>query len=347
MKRLNSSDIAKLAGVSRSTVSRVINNYPNVPDETRERVMAVIKENHYYPQVCGQMLNGMKKKTIGLFWLSRAAIAQDTLSSSYFMNIVDAATSHDYLVLSCVLDNLTDKKNIQFVRKVFMEGRIDAGIFIGANNNDPLLAELLEAGEIIGAFDYYHTGDPIPNCITVNYERDSGEKAIDYLYALGHRNIAVIDGDMTRLSSLDRHESYMRSIMKHGLTIRNEWLAYGGITQHSGYLAARQMLENCRDNLPTAIFANNDAVAFGVYKACEELGLRIPEDLSVIGVDGHINGRYIQPPLTTIVFDFRQIFSTLVARVIDAVEQKQPICQTEYFEGKLTERASCQRVEAE
>lgn len=347
MKRVNSSDIAKLAGVSRSTVSRVINNYPNVPDETRQRVMKVIRENNYYPQISGQMLNGMKKKTIGLFWLSRASIAQDSLSSSYFMNIVDAATEHNYLVLSCILDNLTDKKNIQFVRKVFMEGRIDAGIFIGAANNDPLLEELLEAGEIIGAFDFYRTGAPTPNCITVNFEQNSGEKAIDYLYDLGHREIAVIDGDMTRLSSLDRHESFMCSMMKHGLPIRNEWLAYGGITQRTGYAAAMKMLDACGERLPTAIFANNDAVAFGVYRALKERGLRIPEDISVIGVDGHINAIHATPPLTSICFDFRRMFSSLVTRVIDAIEQKGEVPTVEYFEGKLTERASCRVIDPE
>ena len=340
MKRMNSADIARLAGVSRSTVSRVINNYPNVPDETRQRVMKVIKENHYYPQLCGQMLNGTKSRTIGLFWVSRASIALDPLSSSYFMNIVDAATAHDYLVLSCILDNLTDARNVQFVRRVFMEGRIDAGIFIGANNSDPLLVELLEAGEIIGVFDYYQE-QPVPNCITANFERCSGEKAVDYLYGLGHRRIAFIDGDLNRLSCLDRHESFIRGMLKHGLSIRSDWMVFGGITQTPGYQATRRLLENARGDLPTAIFATNDAVAFGVYQACRELGLSIPGDISVIGVDGHINDTHIDPPLTTIAFDFRRMFSSLVARIIDAIDQKEGVETVAFHDGTLCERASC------
>lgn len=345
MKRLNSTDIARLAGVSRSTVSRVINNYPNVPEETRRRVMDVIKQNHYYPQLSGQLLSGMKSKTIGLFWLSRSSIAMDALSSSYFMHIVDAATEHGYMVLSCILDDLTDKKNIQFVRRVYMEGRIDAGIFVGAGSNDPLLSELLEMGMIVGAFDYRHLGEPSPNCITVNFERNSGEKAVDYLCSLGHRRIAAIDGDMNRLSCVDRHESFMRGMSQHGLTIRSEWLTYGGITSTSGYTAAKRLLEDCRGDLPTAIFANNDSVAFGVYRACQELGLRIPEDLSVIGVDGHLNAAHITPALTTIGFDFRSMFRSLVSRVIATLEQREDVVQTEYGAGTLLERSSCRRLQ--
>lgn len=344
MKRLNSSDIAKLAGVSRSTVSRVINNYPNVPEETRRRVMQVIKENHYYPQVCGQMLNGMKKKTIGLFWVSRAAIAQDTLSSSYFMHIVDAATANGYLVLSCILEDLTEAKNVQFARKVFMEGRIDAGIFFGVNNDEPLLTELIEAGEIVGVFDFEEQNEAA-NCLAVNFEQDSGAKAIDYLVSLGHRRIAVIDGGLTRVSCRDRRESALRALEKHGIALPEGWQVEGGITQRTGYAAAKQLLENCGGDLPTAIFANNDAVAFGVYRALHEAGLRIPEDISVIGVDGHISGEHTQPPLTTIMFDFKHMFSDLVNRVVSTIEQAENVPQTVYIEGRLTERASCRRID--
>ena len=344
MKRVNSNDIARLAGVSRSTVSRVINNYPNVPEETRQRVMKIIRENHYYPQLSGQMLNGMRNKTIGLFWLSRSSIALDSLSSSYFMNIIDAASARDYLVLSCVLDNLTDEKNIRFVRKVFMEGRIDGGIFIGPNSNDPLITELAEGGEIVGVFDFDTSSIQSTSLIAANFESDSGEHAVDYLYKLGHRRIAIIDGDMSRLSSFQRHESYMRSMLRHGLTLRNDWLTYGGITQKSGYQAAKRMLESCMGDLPTAICANNDAVAFGVYDACRELGLRIPEDISVIGIDGHSHGAEIQPPLTTIGFKFRSIFTSLTSRVIDAIEEQSDIPQAEAFTGVLIERASCREV---
>lgn len=346
MKRINSNDIAKLAGVSRSTVSRVLNGYANVPEETRNKVMKIVKENHYYPQLSGQLLTGMNTKTIGLFWFGRSAIAHDSLTSSYFMHIIDAAAQRGYLVLSCILENLTDKKNINYIRKIFMEGRIDAGIFVGTSNTEPLVDELASLDKIVGMFDYYHENENDPRKISVNFDRNSGESTIDYLYSLGHRKIAIIDGDLSRLSCIHRHESYMRGLIKHNLPIQNKWMSYGGIVQQSGYEAAKKMLSECMDDLPTAVCANNDGVAFGVYQACKELGLRIPEDISVVGADGHQNGLYCDPPLTTYAFDFREMFASLVNRVIDTVEQKENVPQSEFIDSFLVERASCRRIES-
>lgn len=344
MKRLTSTDIAKLAGVSRSTVSRVINNYPNVPEATRQRVMEVIQENHYYPQLSGQLLSGMKSRTIGLFWLSRSSIAPDSLSSSYFMHIVDAATAHGYMVLSCILGDLSDEKNEQFVRRVFMEGRVEAGIFVGARAKEPLIAELLDMGMIVGAFDYGLDVPHSENCIMANFEPDSGEKAVDHLVTLGHRRIATIVGDLNRLSCINRYDSYRHAMEAHGLPCKPAWCVTGGITRRGGYEAAMQLLQGSREDMPTAIFANNDNAAFGVYEACQELGLRIPEDISVIGVDGHANAAHIQPPLTTVSFDFRSMFRGLVDRVIAAIEQQESVETVVQAAGELIERDSCRRL---
>ena len=343
MKKLTSNDIAKLAGVSRSTVSRVINGYDNVPEETRKKVMKVIKDNNYYPLLSGQLLTGKKTKTIGLFWLGRS-IAHDSLTSSYFMHVIDAATDQGYLVLSCVLDNLTDKENINFVKKTFMEGRIDAGIFVGTTNNEPLIDHLISLDKIVGLFDFYRENETVSNRFSVNFDRDTGEKAIDYLYGLGHRKIAIIDGDLRRLSCIHRRESYIRGLIKHNLPMQAKWMAFGGIVTDTAYPVAKEMLENCMDDLPTAIAVNNDSAAFGVLAACEELGLRVPEDISVIGADGHEKGIYSNPPLTTFLYDFNHMFSSLVNRVIDAVEEREDIAPSEFIPGTLLERASCRRI---
>lgn len=344
MKRINSNDIAKLAGVSRSTVSRVINGYSNVPEETRKRVMKVIQENHYYPLISGQLLTGKRTETLGLFWIGHSGIAGDSLSSSYFMHVIDAAAQRGYLVLSCFLDNLTDKKNLNYVRKIFMEGRIDGGFFVGVDNNNPLIDELIGLDKVVGLFDYYHENENVPNRITVNFSRDSGEAVIDYLYGLGHRKIAIIDGDLSHLSCIHRHESCIRGFTKHNLSLQNKWMAYGGITSETSYPAAKRMLASCMDDLPTAIFANNDSAAFGVYRACAELGLRIPEDISIVGCDGHADGQYSSPPLTTFAFDFKEMFTSLVNRIIDVIEHKENVPQDVFIEGRLLERSSCRSI---
>jgi LacI family transcriptional regulator len=339
MKQLNSIEIAKLAGVSRSTVSRVINGYSNVPESTRERVMKVIRDNGYYPHLSGQLLAGKKTGTLGFFWISLGDIACDSLSSSYFVNVTEAAAQNGHLILTCILKNLTDCENKCWVKKVFTQGRIDGGIFIGVNNSEPVIEELISNGHVVGIFDHYRADKQEPNRISVNFEDDTGEKAIDYLYERGHRKIAIIDGNMNRYSSAKRHESFLKGMQKHSLEIRGEWMQYADVTEPAGYEAAKRMLASCAE-YPTAICANNDAAAFGVYKAVSEAGLKIPDQISVTGIDGHGRGELSTPPLTTFAFNYHDFFYSLVSRTIAAIEQKPGNPATEFMKSRLVERAS-------
>ncbi|MCL2420904.1 MAG: LacI family transcriptional regulator [Defluviitaleaceae bacterium] len=339
---MNSSQIAKLAGVSRSTVSRVINGYDNVPKSTHDKVMQVIRENNYHPHLSGQLLVGKKTGTLGFFWIKgeNASIAHSELSSAYMVHVVEAAARMGYLILTCILENLTDPENVDWVNKIFMQGRIDAGIFIGVDNEEPLIEDLIAGDNVVGLFDHYHPDRTEPNRISANFEEDTGGKIIDYLHSLGHKKIALIHGDENRYSSAKRKESFLAAMQKHGMEIRPEWMCLGGIDEHQGYQAAKEMLiaSMAAGELPTAICANNDAVAFGVYRALEELNISVPDQISVTGIDGHI--RMIDPSLTTYAFDYYEFFSSLIMRTIAAVEEREDNPTTEFIKGRLVERGS-------
>lgn len=344
MVKMSSSEIARLAGVSRSTVSRVINGYDNVPDATREKVMKVIEESGYIPMLSGQLLAGKKTQTLGFIWVASGRIGDSMLCTSYFMHVTDCAAELGYLVLTCIVPNLTEAKNIDWVRRIFFQGRVDAGVFIGVDNNEPLIEELIERGYIVGLFDHMLYGHDESNRISVNFEVNTGEKAIDYLYGLGHRKIAIVDGNMNRFSFLNRHEGFLRGMSKHNLTIRNEWMCYtDGIVSYEPTLA---MLERCSE-YPTAICAANDDLAFGVYLALKKKGIRIPDEISVVGIDGHPNINQYSPHLTTFGFDFRALFFSLVKRTIDEVEGRHDSRKTEYIESALIERNSCKDLTME
>jgi len=345
-KKLTSSQIAKLAGVSRSTVSRVINGYENVPKATHDKVMQVIQENNYHPHLSGQLLVGKKTGTLGFFWIKGEgpSIAQSELSSAYMVHVVEAAAQRGYLILTCILENLTDPENIYWVNKIFMQGRIDAGIFIGVDNNTALIEDLIAGDNVVGIFDHYHQERSEPNRISANYEEATGSKIIDYLHSLGHKKIALIHGDMNRYSSVKRKERFLKAMEGYGMEIRPEWMCVGGIGEHQGYQAAKKMLKRsmAAGELPTAICANNDSVAFGVYRALQEMNIIIPDHISVTGVDGHI--RIMDPPLTTYAFDYQAFFSSLVTRTIAAVEQKENNLTTEFIKGRLVEGKSCRKI---
>lgn len=344
VKKQNSAEIARLAGVSRSTVSRVVNGYSNVPEETRERVMKVINENGYYPLFSGQLLVGKKTGTLGFFWVSSGTIAKDIQCSEFFVHVTESAAELGYLVLTCIVKNLRDEENINWIKRIFMQGRVDAGIFIGVNNNEPLIEELISRGKIVGIFDHFQPDRNDPNRLSVNFEVDTGEKVIDYVYGLGHRKIALFDGNMNRFSCVKRHEGYIKGLQAHNIEIRHEWMYYADVSETGGYKAVKELLANCSD-YPTVICANNDSAAFGVYKALEEANIRIPDQISVIGIDGHEGANLVHPTLTSFAFDFEKIFYSLVSRTIAVVEQKQDIPFTEFFPSVLVERESCRKLE--
>lgn len=336
---MNSAEIARLAGVSRSTVSRVINGYENVHDETRQKVMKVIEENEYYPTLSGQLLAGKDTGILGTFWVSGTSSVEEIQNSVFFFHLAVAAASLGYLALTRIV-NLNDEKDVQLVKEIFMQGRIDAGIFVGCKNNEPLIEELIAKGKIVGIFDHYHPDRTEPNRISVNFEQDVGVKVIDYLYKMGHRKIGVIDGNINNYCCLMRHDGFIKGMLKNGIEIRAEWMRYAGNEEDPGYIVARQMLDSCGDNLPTAICTINDSVAYGLYRALQEKGIAIPDQVSVIGIDDFEKSKLITPQLTTFAFDFQEIFYSLVDRTIKTVKQCENVPLTEFIPSKFIERDS-------
>jgi LacI family transcriptional regulator len=341
-KDINSFQIAKLAGVSRSTVSRVINNYSNVPEETREKVMKVIQQYDYYPNISARILAGKKTGTIGLFWITEDRIATDYLSNFFIASIIDDAASFGYLVLTCVVSNLSDPENIQMIKKIFFQGRIDGGIFIGSSNNEPLIEELIAEGHIIGILDQNIPGRTEANRIIVNFDSDTGEKAVDYLVKLNHRKIGIINGDIHRYNGMQKYNGFMNGLKKNGLEIINDWIEYATFSDKDGYASMSTILQRSKE-LPTAICCANDSIAFGVVNAINDFGLKVPDDISVIGIDDHIRSSTFRPPLTTFRVDFSKMMSALTENVINVIKGKANEFISLEFGSELIERESCRK----
>jgi len=348
-KKPNSTQIAELAGVSRSTVSRVINGYPNVNEETRRQVQDTIKKYGYYPSLPGQMLAGKPVKCIGLFWVSIGPVSGDSLSSFFITSTIESAASLGYVVLTCIVGDLDDPREAERLRSVFYQGRIDAGIIIGARGHEPAIEQLLSDGMTVGLFDCAPDEDPAlyPGRFVANFEAETGEMAMDHLISLGHRRIAVIDGDLTRYSCLCRHNGFVRSLEKHGISLPKEWFLGGSgpeyITPAGGYQAARQLF-SLPGERPTALCCTNDACALGAYQAIKEAGLTVGKDISVIGMDGDISSSGAEPPLTTFDFHFGDMFRSLVTRIIRTLEGERNIPRLETSKSYFLDRESCKRL---
>lgn len=344
MKEINSTEIAKIAGVSRSTVSRVINNYPNVPEKTRKKVMKIIQQYNYYPNLSAQVLAGKRTSTLGLFMIERGQVSADSLSNLLITSIIESASSLGYYVLTNIIRDTNHPKTIESIKEVFFQRRVDGGIFIGANNYEPLIEELIKEGFFIGIVDQELPGANEPNRIVSNFDNEQGaRKAVEYLANIGHRKIGVINGNMNRIAGPQKYQGYLKALKKFGIPVNEDWILDGDFSKQSGYEAIKELLE--KDiALPTAFFAANDSTAFGAIQAFKEHEIRIPDDISIIGFDDHMLSEHMSPTLTTMRVDFTEMMKKLTTNVVNAVEGKQ--LEANYFKvgSSLIVRDSCKEV---
>ena len=342
---IDSIRIGKMAGVSRSTVSKVINNYPDISEATREKVRAAIREYQYYPDLSAQILAGKKTDTIGLFFANTGHFSEDILVNFMISSMIETAATLGYHILTYIIRKPSEPSTMDSIKEVFYQRRIDGGVFVGFRNHEPTIEGLIAEGFVVGVFDQSLPGRSEPNRIVVRFEdARAAAAAIDYLAALGHRRIAVIHGDRLRHAGQAKYEGFLEGLGRNGIEVRDEWMLLGDFPRENARLLTARLIER-GGVMPTAIAAVNDGVAFGAMEALQAAGLRIPQDVSIIGMDGHPLGPYVRPPLTTFSFDFRAMFETLISAVV-AVVEGSPVAgrASTVFPGAFVERESCRRV---
>ena len=320
---MNSIDIAKIAGVSRSTVSRVINNYSNVPDETRRKILEIIKDNNYVPHASARMLAGVKNRVIGLFIIDTKVDSDgnQVTTSSYFSPfigaIIDNASKMGYNLLVSIVSKPKDYKK---VKETFYNKTISGGIFIGERNDEPEIKEIINAGYKVALVDQDVKSDEeaYKKCIVVNADSFGGAyDATKHLIDLGHTKIAHISGAPGLFSTIERIEGYKKALLDAGISVKNNLIIKGNFNLKGGYAATKKLISKDK---PTAIFSSNDSMAIGAMEAIQELGLRIPEDISVIGFDDIEVARYLKPPLTTVRMTLLEMASIATSTLITSIE---------------------------
>ncbi len=298
---MTSQQIAILCGVSRTTVSRVINNDPNVKDETRQMILSMIEQNNYVPIASARRLAGIDSNIIGLFIIdinvgqSTARVSKSTYFSQLGNLIIDQANNSGYHVLVSII---TSDQQLLEARNLFASRTISGGVFIGAYNEPTQLDKILELEHPIIIID--RQKDSIretPNSLVINLDNFmGGYEATQYLIGLGHTKIGHITGEIRKLSGKDRYEGYKKALLDANIPFDSNLVRLGEFQEQNGYLMAQELVKE----QVTAIFCANDGMAIGAIKAIKELGLKVPKDISVIGFDNIEVGNYISPTLTTV-----------------------------------------------
>lgn len=282
-------DIARLAGVAPSVVSRALNNKYGVKESTRARIVAIARELGYYPNTAARSLVTRKTETIGVVM---ADISEPFYSQTIKgMEYVALQTGYT-LLFSNSYENIEDGRILQ---KMITAQRVDGLVIMGSNIREKsFIASLLEK-EIPFVLVERSYSDPKVNCIWVDNVR-GGYLATKHLIDKGHRRIAHIAGNLYYQVALDRVEGYKRALEESGIGFSEELVVVGNFVTEDGYRATKEVLNlGC-----TAIFAANDAMAYGALQAIAEEGLRVPDDIAVIGFDDLEFSSLTNPPLTTV-----------------------------------------------
>lgn len=347
---MHSREIAKLAGVSRSTVSRVVNNYSNVTPETKERVERTIKKYGYVPHASAQALAGKISKIIGIFIANIRLgdedfrVFRNVYVSPFEAAIIDRADKLGYNTLILIINDNEDFKKI---RKLFNSKILSGGIFLGANNNSKEIFELIESGYKIAVIDQEKTKKKkINSHIIVNSDNCNGAyKATKYLIDYGHKEIAHICGDMNKYSGFKRLEGYKKAMSEAKLKIRKGYITYGDFTEDSGFKCANQLFKNGSKNKITAIFSSNDTMAIGAMKAIKKMNLKIPEDISIIGYDDIKIASYVSPALTTVRSSILEMASVVTGNLINFIENGINSIECYIVPAELIVRESVKKLE--
>lgn len=330
--KLTIEDIARLAGVSEATVSRVLNQKPDVAPATRERILRIMEENGFVPSITAAGLAGGRTRLIGalvpsLTWplipeIMRG-IAEVVEQTAYELVLYSISHGKDRV---SVIERILGAKLIEGLVAVFPDGGAKPGYSSDDHRVSLCLADLYEHGFPVVIIDDQSGPTSAPWVSTNN--RVGAHAAVKHLIDLGHRRIAHIKGPASFQCSHDRYEGYSQALREAGLTPDPTLVVEGAFTPDTGHDCAVALLS--LPERPTAVFAGNDDMAYGVLTAAEELGLRVPQDFALVGFDDATPAEHTRPSLTTArqpFFEMGQHATRILLSLVDTPRAAPPAPQ--------------------
>ncbi len=338
-KRVTSSQVAARAGVSRTTVSFVLNGVPasGISDDTRTRVLLAARELGYVPNAAARSLVSGNSHTVALVIPHNEHIRVDAFIPGLLGAINRHCHARGFMVL---LESVEDVTVPGAYLRLVDSRRIDGLIMLNPRQQeDPHLLELARNRFPLVLFGSGPGMQP-DMCGISTDNRAAARGATAHLLALGHRRIAHLSfASFDYQVALARWEGYRDALAEHGLEADPALLAHGDFSAASGYQAARELLR--RPLRPTALFAGNDIMAFGAMRAIREHGLRIPEDIAVVGFDDMVLAEFADPPLTTVRTDPVVQGALGAEMLLQLIRGSAPAQRHVVMDTELIVRASC------
>ncbi|MGD6816307.1 LacI family DNA-binding transcriptional regulator [Metabacillus sp. 84] len=330
-------DVARKAGVSSTTVSKALNNYPDVSEKTKNAILTVAAEMGYLPNSHAQSLSTKKSWSIGVMFTEDNEVG---MKHPFFNAVIESFRKHaenegyDLIFPSRNLRN----RNTSYLEHFQYRG-VDGIIIICSDQNDPLVLEILDSPIPIVVIDMNKVNSSVIHSDNVT----GGENAVDYLLKLGHTKIAHIAGSSSTFSGKARIQGYRNAMNNANLPIPDGYLIDGGMFSIQEGRAGMEKLLELQDQ-PTAVFVAGDQMAIGAMEAIKEKGLAVPGDISIIGFDDIEMAMYVSPKLTTIKQDTDAIGKQAALLLVSQMIHKKKSIRTEMIPVQLIERESCKEL---
>ena len=331
-KRPTIEDVARRAGVSRQTVSRVINGKGEISAGTHARVQVVIEELGYRPSAVAQSMVAGHTRTLGCI--------SPNFSDYTFARIIEAAQDearrHGYFILA---GSARSEVDVEPLLEEMLDRQVDGLLAINprADGRNRFFPPLLKRGLAVVYLGNSPHGTPVSS-VRCN-DREGGYRATRLLIDLGHTEIATLLGPTNEECAIDRLNGFLQARAEAGLAEGDPWVARGDWSASSGYRLTMGWLEEGRPF--SALFAQNDQMAVGAIRALREAGLRVPGDVSVIGFDDIPLASYFDPPLTTFRQPMEESGRRAAQLLISTIQNPDREPEQVLIEAQLIERGSC------
>ncbi len=328
-------DIAEEAGVSASTVSRVLNGSASVRKEKKDRILKLIEKYNFKPNALAKGLSDTETKTIGII----VADVRNPYYSALFVACEMAAEKAGYSV--GLLNSLNEIERESRSLDIFTQQRVDAIIQMGGRVDDLITDDgyAQKVRSICSTTPVIVTGklDKTPVYSVVIDEAAGMNLAMEHLISQGHEKIAMVGGNMNVASTFYKYQRYQENLRIHGIPERGEYVVNSSYDPESGYEAMNRIFE--LPDRPTAVIAINDFAASGIIRSIKEHGLSIPEDISIVSFDNTYIAEVTMPKLTSVDYDYKNYGKLLISTAI-AVANGKTCKAAQMVEPKLVIRES-------
>lgn len=333
MRKVTIRDVAAAAGVSYQTVSRVINNRPDVAEETRRRVWQIIKELGYQPSAIARGLVSKRTYTLGLI----NADFGDPFYAEVVIGAEEVAREHGYFFLLSSTQRNQDDEPVYW--RLLTEREVEGILFVrpSTEQDSQHIVSLLQRGVPLVTTAYHVPGARLTIVDVDNV--DGGIKATRCLIDIGHRRIGMITGPSGWESVKNRTRGYLLALEQADIPYDESLVEHGDWSYASGYEAVRRLLD--RGAHFTALFAQNDRMAIGAIRALREAGYRVPDDVAIVGYDDNPVAAYCYPPLTTVRQPAREVGTVAVRQLMELIGNPNAERKEILLPVELVRRASC------